>query len=99
MGCPLAKAAMFSVAVFMSLPLASVDAQAMCGVVWQFFAPISGQFVVGGSSASTSMPAACNLSELSASASACSSTNGPRPVFMSMADGFIKARRSVFTRW
>ena len=73
-------------------------AQAMCGVMWQFRAESSGLSCAGGSVESTSTAAAAILPLLSASARSCSHTNGPRPVLMTIAEGFMVASRSAFTR-
>ena len=76
---------------------ASFVAQAICGVMKQFFAVSKGLVYWGGSEESTSSPAAAITPLFSASARSFSFTKGPRPVFIRMAVGFIRARRSALT--
>ena len=78
---------------------ASNVAHAMCGVIWQLRAVSSGLSGAGGSVESTSTAAAAICPLLSASASACSSMSGPRPVFISIAVGFICASAAAFIKW
>ena len=73
-------------------------AQALCGVMRQFFAVSNGLSADGGSVERTSSAAAAMRSEFNASASAASSTKGPRLVLIRNAVGFICARRWAFTR-
>ena len=93
------KALQFSVAVFMSLFLAATVAHAMCGVMKQFFAVSRGLSGAGGSVERTSTAAAAICPELSALARSHSLTTGPREVFIRIADFFIRARRSLLTRF
>ena len=88
----------FSAAIFIRRLLASSDAQAMCGVITQFFAVSSGLSAFGGSVESTSIPAPAMRPSFSALASASSSMTGPREELMRMAFGFINASVSSLMR-
>ena len=58
-----------------------------------------GLSAAGGSVESTSSPAAWMRPESGGFGRACSSISGPRPVLMSMAVGFMPARRLASTMW
>ena len=77
--------------------LACKLAQATCGVITQFLAVSNGLSAEGGSALNTSSPAPAIVPWVKASASACSSTRGPRPVFIRTAELFIFCKRSALT--
>ena len=84
-------------AISISRTLASLVAHAICGVMKQFFALSKGLSAFGGSVERTSTPAAAIFPSFRASAKSCSLINGPRPVLIIMAVGYISARRSLLT--
>ena len=92
------KARTFATAALINRARAARVAQAMCGVIRQFFAFSRGLFAGGGSSERTSSPAPAMRPVFRASASAGSSMSGPRLVLSRNAYGFISDRRAALTR-
>ena len=80
---------MFSSVMRTIFARAPTGAQAMWGVRTQFGAESRGESMGIGSTLATSMAAPRSFPDFSASASAFSSTSGPRAVFNSMAPSFI----------
>ena len=95
-GLPSKKAWTLFLRICIRRSLVSYAAQAMCGVILQFFALKSGLSDFGGSVERTSTPAPAILPELSAAARACSSTAPPLAVLIKSTVGFIFERKSAF---
>ena len=87
--------------IFIKRVLASTLAHAMCGVINSLLLSLifaSGFSLLIGSSLSTSNPAAAISPFSKASYKSCSTTIGPLPTLMKMADRFILAKASAFIK-
>src|ERR1035437_856629 len=83
------KAARLLTAISINSSLASFVAQAICGVIRQFFALKRGLYFAGGSIESTSIAAQAIIPLFRTSARSDSTTTGPLEVFNRNADFFI----------
>ena len=88
-GEPFKKASRFETAVSIRRWRLSFGAQAICGVIMQFFAARSGLLARIGSDETTSTAAAATLPLFSASAKSSSMIRGPRESLIMMTPSFI----------
>ena len=89
---------MFDTVTDINLCLADLVAQAMCGVMKQFFAVSKGLSALGGSVERTSRAAPAIVFEFNALARSRSFIKGPRLVLIRNAEGFIISRRFAFMK-